>query len=183
MAIYFDEKERVFCLDTPSSSYRIGIFGPDGVLTHLYWGRRLQDANLWSTLALSEDDLPSARPGSSVSFWGDLPQEYPGCGRGDLRESTLAVEAPDGSVSAELCYESHRIYAGKPTIPALPATYGGADECETLEIVLSDAVLGLRVTLFYSVFAGIDCVCRSARIENAGGKALRLRRALSSSVR
>lgn len=180
MAIFFDEKSRVFALDTPNSSYRFGIFGPDGVLTHLYYGPRIKDSDLWSALIIDERDLPSVRPGRSGDFWDLVPQEYAGYGRGDMREPCLAVEAPDGSVSAELHYEAHRILAGKPAIPGLPATYGSGTDCETLEVDLTDDVLGLRVTLSYSVFEGIDCVCRSARIANIGNQSLKLCRALSA---
>lgn len=60
-------------------------------------------------------------------------------------------------------YRRHKIYAGKPGLPGLPATFGSEEECETLEIVLADEVLDLTVTLYYTAFYDVDVITRSVR--------------------
>ena len=54
--------------------------------------------------------------------------------------------------------QEHKIYAGKPGLPGLPATFGSEEECETLEIVLADEVLDLTVTLYYTAFYDVDVI-------------------------
>ena len=65
-----------------------------------------------------------------------------------------------------LFYVSHKIYAGKPGLAGLPATFGDENACETLELLCEDPVLGLKVTLLYTAFSDVDVITRSVRIEN-----------------
>ena len=67
-----------------------------------------------------------------------------------------------------LFYVSHKIYAGKPGLAGLPATFGDENACETLELFCEDPVLGLKVTLLYTAFSDVDVITRSVRIENDG---------------
>ena len=106
--------------------------------------------------------------------------EYPGHGLGDFRESCLQAETPEGYRSCGLTYLSHKIYSGKPALPGLPATYGGEGDCATLELRCHDRYLDLEVSLLYTAFEKLDVICRSARIENRGGKPVTLTAALSA---
>ena len=109
-----------------------------------------------------------------------FPLEYPTQGLGDFRESCLAVRRSNGQEQAELIYKGYKIYKGKPTLAGLPATWG--EDSETLEIILTDAVAGLKVTLFYSVFEGMDALAKSVTIENIGEETVYLTKVLSSSL-
>ena len=80
-----------------------------------------------------------------------------------------------------LFYVSHKIYAGKPGLAGLPATFGDENACETLELLCEDPVLGLKVTLLYTAFSDVDVITRSVRIEN-DGEMLYLTKALSCSM-
>lgn len=46
MAITYFEKERIFKLDTPNSSYVIGIVDKENFVGHVYYGKKLRDANI-----------------------------------------------------------------------------------------------------------------------------------------
>ena len=46
MAITYFEKERIFKLDTPDSSYVIGIVDKENFVGHVYYGKKLRDANI-----------------------------------------------------------------------------------------------------------------------------------------
>ena len=149
MAISYNGSERVFRLDTPRATYLIGIV-EEGFLAHLYYGRRVPDDDMRYLLrALSpEDYVPYASSGAQVAFLNSLPMEYPCWGQGDFRQPCLRIETEEGYQGCGLLYVSHCIRGGKPELPGLPATYGGAEDCETLEIVCRDAALQLEVHLY-----------------------------------
>ena len=178
MAISYNERERVFRLDTPRTTYLIGLADEAGFPAHIYYGRRIPDDDMRYLL-----DVPDTPYGSSreqVSFLGRLPSEYPGSGRGDFREPCLRAETAEGYGACCLTYVSHRIFGGKPPLEGLPATYGGAEDCATLELVCRDEDMGLEVHLYYTAFERLDAVCRSAKLVNVGAGPLRLTQALSA---
>ena len=153
MPISYNSQERVFRLDTPHTTYLMGL--------------------------ATEESCPGA-PAARCSFFDAFPWEYPTRAGGDFRTPCLSVRTPDGGAGCELTYAGHRITPGKPALPGLPAAYGGPEDCETLEIICRDAALGLTVRLFYTAFTRIDAICRSARIENGGDADLTLTAALSA---
>ena len=54
MAITYFEKERIFKLDTPNSSYVIGIVDKENFVGHVYYGKKLRDANIAYLLRTGE---------------------------------------------------------------------------------------------------------------------------------
>ncbi len=180
MGIYYNQEERVFRLDTPGSTYLISIVDEEGFLCHAYYGRRIPDDNMGYLLRLPAGGVDFRNNGRQADLMGRLPVEYPGHGLGDFRESCLQAETPEGYRSCGLTYLSHKIYSGKPALPGLPATYGGEEDCATLELRCHDRYLDLEVSLLYTAFEKLDVICRSARIENCGGKPVTLTAALSA---
>ena len=180
MGIYYNQEERVFRLDTPGSTYLISIVDEEGFLCHAYYGRRIPDDNMGYLLRLPAGGVDFRNNGRQADLMGRLPVEYPGHGLGDFRESCLQAETPEGYRSCGLTYLSHKIYSGKPALPGLPATYGGEGDCATLELRCHDRYLDLEVSLLYTAFEKLDVICRSARIENRGGKPVTLTAALSA---
>lgn len=180
MSITFYAQTGTFKLDTPDSTYLIGIVDREGFLGHQYYGKRIPDRDLTALLRQREEDYPSRKPRERLAFFDGLPVEYPGSFLGDMKEPCLALTTQEGYRGAGLTYKSHKIYGGKPPLPGLPATYGREGDCTTLELLAEDTTLGLTVTLFYTVFEHINAICRSARVENTTGKKLRLLRALSA---
>lgn len=179
MNVSFHENSRVFRLDTPNSTYQFCILDKEGFLAHLYYGRRIPDDLPPEMLRTEAQNYPSRKPGERLAFQDGLQAEYPGDGLGDMKEPCLCLRTPEGFGACGLTYKSHAIYGGKPALPGLPATYGGEDDCATLEVVAEDGTLGLTVRLYYTAFTKIDAICRSARIENTTGSTIRLERALS----
>lgn len=182
MAITYFEKERIFKLDTPGSSYVIGIVDKENFVGHVYYGKKLRDANISYLLRTGEGPfVPSENNRERVSFYDTFPMEYAGNGLGDYRRSSISVRTEGGHTAVSLFYVSHKIYAGKPGLAGLPATFGDEDSCETLELLCEDPVLGLKVTLLYTAFSDVDVITRSVRIEN-DGEMLYLTKALSFSM-
>lgn len=180
MPVSYYEKERVFKLDTPHSTYLIGIVDVEGFLGHIYYGRRIPDHDMGYLMRPREHRVPSEKNRERLAFYDGLPTEYPGHGIGDLRESCLCVETPEGYRACGLTYRDHKIYGGKPRLEGLPATYGEAGDCTTLELAAEDKVLGLTVRLYYTAFETLDAICRSVRVENTTGKPIKLTRVLSA---
>ncbi len=182
MPIEFHRREGIFRLETPGTTYLMGL-AEDGSLGHVYYGPSVPDNNMGYLMRTGERPLgPWESPRERASFDDVFPFEYPAFGGGDFREPCLRVRDAQGAESCALRYEGHVIRPGKPPLPGLPAAYGGAGECDTLELTLQDPVLKLRVTLSYTVFRDTDAICRSARIENAGGGPVTLTAALSASL-
>lgn len=182
MAITYFEKERIFKLDTPASSYVIGIVDKENFVGHVYYGKKLRDANIAYLLRTGEGPfVPSENNRERVSFYDTFPMEYAGNGLGDYRRSSISVRTAGGHTAVSLFYVSHKIYAGKPGLAGLPATFGDENACETLELLCEDPVLGLKVTLLYTAFSDVDVITRSVRIEN-DGEMLYLTKALSFSM-
>ncbi len=182
MAITYFERERVFRLDTPHTTYLLGLVDQEGFLGQIYYGPRLPEGEtLRALLRLEERPVPpSADPRERASFYDSFPFAYPAHGGGDFRTPCLSVQTAGGGCNCELFYESHCISAGKPPLEGLPAAYGGKDGCATLEITCADPALGLRVHLRYTVFSDSDAICQSALVENGGEEPIVLTAALSA---
>ncbi|REJ11477.1 MAG: alpha-galactosidase [Paenibacillaceae bacterium] len=182
MAILYDEGKRIFHLQTPGTSYVIGLV-KDEVPVHLYWGRKLRAGALERMLRCVWRHEPVPYPEDRTVSFNVLPLEYPGCGTGDFRHPAYQAQLDDGTTAVELLYDSHRIFRGKPPLDGLPAVYTEADdEAETLELTLVNRYSGLKAVLSYTVFERHDAIARSVRFVNGGDRPIRLLRAFSASV-
>ena len=181
MNITYNEKNRIFKLDTPHTTYCIGVVDDDGFLGHVYYGRSLKSDDLAYLMRTDEAPfVPSKNNRDRTSFLDTFPMEYTGNGLGDYREGTLSVRTVGGHTAVSLFYVSHCIYDGKKALEGLPATFGGKEECKTLEITCEDPILKLQVMLSYSVFADTDAIARSVKIVNNGSEPIYLTKVLSA---
>ena len=180
MGIKFVEGKKIFHMDTKRTTYLIGL-SPEGYVGHIYYGRRLRSEGSNYLLRMEEAPFtPSVREREKASFLDSFPTEYPTGGIGDYRESCLDVRCDSGNVGCELLYKEYRITGGKPALSGLPASFGTEDEVETLEIVCEDRLLGLEVTLSYSVFEETDVITRNVRAVNQGDRHLKLEKVYSA---
>ena len=183
MGITFEEKSRVFKLDSKSSTYMIGIVDEDGFIGHIYYGKYISDKDMSYLLKTGEQPLiPSINNRERISFMDNFPFEYSTHGVGDYRESCLKVRKDDGTSACNLSYKKHKIYAGKPKLEGLPASFGSSEDCTTLEIVCSDDCIGIEVILIYTVFEELDVIARSVKIRNIGNEICYIEKALSTCV-
>ena len=147
MSVYFNQENMQFYLHTKHTSYVMELY--ENHLAHSYWGSRVKDIpNLEYYypfafgVSFSSTDIPGRQIDSTDKLW----QEYPAFGTGDMRSPALQVENAAGDSLISLRYKSHRIFDGKPVLSGLPATYG--DDCETLEITLTDELTGVTAVLY-----------------------------------
>lgn len=189
MAIVYDEKNRLFKLDTKTSSYIIEIF-EENYLIHLYYGGKIPDTNVKSlkyrggfASFSATNSKVDEKLGSAGIFTTDLaPMEYSCNGTGDFRISALQIRNFNGDTSTDIRYKSHKIYRGKPELEGLPATYAGEEEAETLEICTEDTVTGAEVVLLYTVFENFGAMTRSVIVRNKSEKPFDIERVYSCCV-
>ena len=182
MPIEYNPEGRWFHLATPTTSYVLRV-SEAGLLEHVYWGGRVRDPSDFDRLRRAFERADARPDPLRAVDIGALRLEYPWFGTGDHRDPAFDVLQPTGSHASQLVYASHRILAGKPPLPGLPAFYAECDfEADTLEVTLVDPVIQLRVVLCYTAYRDLDLICRHARFENGGESPVWLRRALSASV-
>ena len=184
MKINYDEKNRVFALETENSGYYIGLVDKENFVGHIHYGKKLSTSDdIFSLLrTLENPKVPSENERDRLSFYDTFPCEYPCGGIGDFRESCINVKNSKGQSAVILHYVSHEILKGKPCLKGLPATWGSKDDSMTLLLHCEDPFLKLHITLSYSIFKGIDCVARSVYIENRGTSAVTLTKCYSSCI-
>ncbi|MEE1517325.1 MAG: alpha-galactosidase, partial [Lachnospiraceae bacterium] len=181
MPIYIDEKELVFHLKTPNTSYIMKVWHGK-YLAHVYWGKKIDDFSMENAL-LSRTSGWSPMTDKEDYTLDFICQEYPtGCGT-DYRIPAISAVYDDGSRTVELVYEGDKLSKGKAKLKGLPATYvESEEEAETLEITLRDRVKNLKVVLMYTVFNDYDAIARSVRVVNESDKDILLEKVLSGSV-
>ena len=183
MAIIYQEKSNSFMLNTPNTSYVIGIADAEKFVGHAYYGERLSEDDVTYLMRTGEAPFtPDKNSRDRLSFLDCFPQEYPTQGIGDYRESAIVVKSAGGHNALQLNLTDYRIYRGKEKLQGLPATWGSEEDTETLELTLEDKVLHVKAILSYSIFEGIDAVVRSVRIVNAGTEPVMLEKVMSASI-
>lgn len=183
MSIIVDEEALVFQLDAKDVSYLLRIH-KYGVPIHLYHGKRLKCA---CPEKIFEDYMkpytPCYREGDPDFSLETAPQEYPLYGVTDYRPEALQLTLADGVSSFELQYKSHKVFAGKPVIKGLPATFCNDEEAQTLAVLLqSPDNEQVWVELFYTVFEKYNVITRSAKISNVGNAPFTIHGAASMAI-
>lgn len=175
MGIIYNSEERIFKIDTPKSTYMLGIGDDFGHIVHVYYGKKIEG----DTFGIP---LPTIDPKNKIWYMDGSKMEYPTGDIGDFREHCIEIKNANGAHALECGYKKHRIYGGKPEIPGLPATFAGENECTTLELTLVDEIAGVELVLIYSAFEDVDVITRSVRVKNIGSDELKLTKILSACI-
>ncbi len=185
MPIIFKPETNQFYLHADHSTYIIELF-EGKIPMHAYWGKPLQKmlplmswGSGYSTMFCSWD---TGREDFEFKSTANLQLEYPVYGGGDMRDPALHVQFADGGRTAQFYYVGHTVTDGKPKLAGLPATYAKADEAQTLELHLKDALTDVSVYLLYTVFPAYDAIVRSTRVVNSGKENVRLLQVASAAV-
>ena len=181
--IVFDEN--IYRLSTSNTSYwfRITKFGH---LEHLYYGGLLPDDQDVGPMMLKR----TAFIGSSILYdktdetysLDKLCLEWSGIGKGDYRNTPAEIKMPDGSYTTDFTYQSHRIIKGSTSMETLPSSYGGENDCETLEITMQDESNDVRLLLCYTVYPAVNVITRRAVLANGNKTKLTIRKLMSLTV-
>ncbi|MGE4468420.1 alpha-galactosidase [Sphaerochaeta sp.] len=165
------KKDRLFNLSTKKTTYLFAIT-ETGHLEHLYYGRYLSKDTI-SIDALAEKRSISIGTGTAYDsdhptlFFNNLCMEYSTMGKGDYRESSVDISYSRGMHTLDFIVKSYRILPGKPrTFSGLPESYGDKSTCTTLEVMLKEACLPLRLALTYTVFEDSNVITRRTTLYN-----------------
>ncbi|MGN1183613.1 MAG: alpha-galactosidase [Oliverpabstia sp.] len=184
MAIIFHEESRCFHLYNNNVSYIMRIMENEQ-MENLYYGKKIHDKE---DFRYFHDEAMRSQMSVCVPEPGILSmqytrQEYPVYGTGDYRSPALCIAQENGSRIVNFVYESHKIYKGKKEILPLPATYvDSAEEADSLEITLHDAVMDTDMVLTYTIYADYPVITRNVRFDHRGASKIILEKAMSASV-
>lgn len=183
MSVTWNEERRIFQLDTAGTSYLIGITDDEQFVGHIYYGKRLRQQDARFLLRTEERPfVPSVNNRERCAFYDSFPTEYAGNGVGDFRESCIAVRTAGGHAAVMPTFDSFEILEEKPALAGLPCAFSAGDPVQTLVLHCSDPVLGLKVSLLYSVFEKEDVITRSVIVENEGGEPIYLTKVMSACI-
>ncbi len=178
MSIKYDEKNYVFNLSTPNTTYLFGLYSRK-LPVHIYYGKKIcgeiNDVYTYVNRAFSPtcDDIPD----------NDLPLEYPCFGSPDLRLPAFHARYQDGSTITKLEYKGYKIEPGKPKLTGLPAAYVESDdEADTLYVEFMDGLTGIELILMYTVYNDRDIITRSVKVINSGKDKAEILRIMSMSL-
>lgn len=185
MAIIYDSATRTFSLHTANTTYQMKV-SEHGHLLHLYYGKRLADADLSYLIpqtVRSHESNPDEAGEDRIYSLCSYPQEFSSNDAGDYRIPSIELQNADGSYAFVGKYVSHRIFDGKYTLTGLPTLYANNGEAvQTLEVLLEDSVTRVRVKLLYGVFEEKDVITRATVLENRGKTPITLQRLLSANI-
>ncbi len=187
MAILYDKENAIFNLQTPDTSYIIGIY--DGKLPmHIHYGKRVENSyNMFDMIdkpvtAWNAFDAVSSEFSDKITLNTHL-LELPSYGDSDYRMPAFHAAYADGSSVSKLYYTGHKIYVGKPELEGMPSSYVEDDsEAQTLEIYLEDELTGLQAVLCYTAYQNRNVITRSNRFINKGKEPVTLHTVYSGCI-
>ena len=182
MSISFSEDQKIVHIRNASVSYVMEVVDKK-YLIHRYCGKPIRKYRGCGEPYYFKRGYNTEHACSipNVSF-DDFPFEYPTRGHGDFRIPAFAIVQESGIDFTELSFKSWRVLEGKTGIPGMPATFAEKNEAETLEVICEDAVAGIRVYLYYSIFKDKGIIARHQRVENTGNQTVILRNVQSLSL-
>lgn len=168
MSILFSEDQTIVHIKNASVSYVMELV--DGkYLVHRYFGKAIREFRGCGKPHYYKRGYNTEHECSILNAsFDDFPFEYPTRGHGDFRIPAFAITQETGIDFVELSFKSWRALQGKQEIPNMPATFAEMNEVETLEVICEDKAAGIRVYLYYSIFADYGVIARHQRVENIG---------------
>lgn len=180
--IIYNKNTKTFFLNTENSSYVIKILA-NGIPCHWHYGASVAEDDVDAlNLFTKREYMPADTLGDLIVSRDVIPLEYSDYGSGDFRRPALLFENGEGECTCELVYKAHKITCGKKPLVALPSFDKNCEDVATLELILTDKVSGLEVSLFYSVFEKEDAITRHTEIRNTTGNDIKIKSVQSLSV-
>lgn len=154
MAIKYFDNEKLFHLETKSTSYVLGI-NRQGGLQNLYWAEKVDPIdclNLMNSIFHSGFDPAVEKEREEFSPWGGY----------FYSEPSLKVMFYDGVRDLKMAYVGYHI------------------EDDVLTISMAEDRYGLKVDLIYKVFEEFDLIERNCKIENTGRNSVMIENVMSA---
>ena len=172
MEIIYNEKKRIFSLNTENLSYYLSIT-KENFLKHLYFGKFIPDIDDelvsdcgfdWSNTYFSKEGKVE-KNFSDFYYYDKSFVEVSTHGLGDTRPSSFIINN-EGNNKIDFRYESHKIYNGRPNLKDLPHFKVDETNAKTLEITLIDSFKNIYLILSFTLVDGLDVILRNSKIIN-----------------
>lgn len=182
--------EASFFLHTDHTTYGFCVT-ETGHLEQLYYGQRIRlPEPLKEEAVLPLRQKYSYAPGNTISYdvrhpgtaLEDVMTEVSGRGKGDIGETFLELEFPDGSTTTDFIFEVAEVSQDKPEYVTLPGSYSEDGMVEHLTITLRERYHPVVLELHYYVYPECDVICRSAKVKNTGAGEVILSRFMSNEL-
>lgn len=182
MSITFSSDNSIVHITNGKISYIMEVLDSK-YLIHRYFGKAVRAWHGSGTLIPFKRSYTIEYPKKTQNiYFDDLTFEYPSPGRGDYRLPALTVVGPSGAAVIELEFHSWHVLEHKPHEEYLPMSYDSNNESETLEVICTDNITGVKVYLYYTIFKNLNIITRHQRIENTGRSIIRIENAQSLSL-
>ena len=114
MPIIYDEKKRVFKLDTPHSTYAFHITESNHLI-HLYYGAYIPETDITHMMRIPNDEpfVPAVHDAMGPHSFDCAAMEFPTSGVADFREPCMQLMDKNGMSACECYYSGYNIYKGK----------------------------------------------------------------------
>lgn len=175
--ISFEKEKKIFKLDTPNTSYVMSVYA-DMYLGNLYYGGKIDDADVCYMYRQGSEQI--INEGEKSGFMNGFPFEFPTAGMVNSQETCMDIRNSRGQNGIELVYKSHEIYKGKKALKGLPASFG--DNCDSIDIILTNEKLGIDVVLTYTAFNDVDIITRSVKVINNSSENINITKMLSAAL-
>lgn len=177
----------VYVMDTEHTTYAFWIL-PSGHPEHLYYGKKIRITCEEDALALVEKHPFS--PGNTNQYDADnghfsledIRLEFSSYGKGDIREPLMEIVHKDGSYTSDYLFEKAEISDCKEVSQVMPNAYTENGKEEQLKVTYRDKQYGLRIEMFYCVYADCDVITRKVKLYNDSDDAVCIKRLLSQSI-
>lgn len=150
MGIVINHSKNIFLLQTRSNSYAFGI-DDQGLVRHLYWGKRINEVEDFELPVLTE--VSTNDPVYEITR-----EEFPVYGSLRYKEHCLKVTFADGVREVVYEYVGYRIE--------------NEDTCEELILELKDRCYALKMELHYKVYEAYDLMERFVVLRNESGETM-----------
>lgn len=150
MGIVINHSKNIFLLQTKSNSYAFGI-DDQGLVRHLYWGKRINEVEDFEMPVLTE--VSTNDPVYEIT-----PEEFPVYGSLRYKEHCLKVTFADGVREVVYEYVGYRIE--------------NEGACEELVLELKDRHYALKMELHYKVYEAYDLMERFVVLRNESEKTM-----------
>lgn len=177
--IIYNSDLRAFLLQGKDVSYAMYV-GEAGFLQHLYFGKKLSQADLQFLTAYHGNAVCAKTSDFNIDKAHEFaPTECGFYARGDYREPTIVVRRSDGAAMSRLRYVDFDLVDGAPLLEGLPCARSGG---QTLTVTLADDFSAVRVKLNYTVWDDSNVIARNTEIVNGEAADVTIERAFGFAI-
>lgn len=179
-----------FILSTKNTSYVFQV-NAENMLEHMHYGALVPTPEREDddTFRAMKEKLSHGKGNTvayvkgSESVAEDMLLEVSSVGKGDFREPFALIVYSDGSRTSDFVFESYEVMENPVGLKKLPgAIADGEGTMEQIKITLKEAVKGVKLDLYYTVFPECDVITRRSVLRNESEEKVNILRLMSTQL-